>query len=125
MRKSMVSKGKNNYLSLVAGAGAVVLALLVALFAQIVTVQAATVTSYQYGDADNDLDVDASDYTVLKNIILAKTVWNPYGDADIDGDIDASDYTVLKNIILAKIPPKQGSEPPYDFGTNTSGPATQ
>ena len=64
-----------------------------------------------------DYDIDANDYTVLKNIILAKAPLNPYSDSDVDGDVDANDYTVLRNIILSKTTAKITHTGEYDFSS--------
>lgn len=62
--------------------------------------------AFIYGDLNSDGEVDSTDLTMLKRVILRK---NPPGvnlsAADLNGDdaVDSTDLTILKRFILRKI----------------------
>jgi hypothetical protein len=59
------------------------------------------VSVVQPGDADMDFDVDAADFTAVRNIILEMYLETVGADADEDGDVDAADFTQVRNILLS------------------------
>ena len=64
-------------------------------------------TSYKLGDVNNDGNITASDYVLIKNHIMGTTTLNDNakGAADVnkDGNISASDYVLVKNYIMGVI----------------------
>jgi len=56
------------------------------------------------GDIDNDSDVDAADYILVKRAVLKTYELTEeqfdVADIDADGDVDATDYVLVKRIVL-------------------------
>ncbi len=56
------------------------------------------------GDVDDDGDVDASDYVLVKRAVLKTYELSEeqklVADIDADGDVDATDYVLVKRIVL-------------------------
>ena len=64
-------------------------------------------TSYKLGDVNNDGNITASDYVLIKNHIMGSTSLNDTAksaaDVNRDGTISASDYVLVKNYIMGMI----------------------
>lgn len=64
-------------------------------------------TSYQLGDVNNDGNITASDYVLIKNHIMGTNRLNDTAksaaDVNKDGTISASDYVLVKNYIMGII----------------------
>ena len=65
------------------------------------------ITSYKLGDVNNDGNITASDYVLIKNHIMGTTSLNDTAksaaDVNKDGSISASDYVLIKNYIMGVI----------------------
>jgi len=63
-----------------------------------------TENSGTLGDVDNDGDVDAADYVLVKRAVLKTYTLSEkqakVADVDADGDVDATDYVLVKRIVL-------------------------
>ncbi len=61
-------------------------------------------TNAKLGDVDNDGDVDAADYVLVKRSVLKTYTLSKEqtecADVDADGDVDATDYVLVKRIVL-------------------------
>jgi hypothetical protein len=96
------------------------LAVLLTAVSPLSSVQAATVPSpYAYGDADEDGDVDAADFSSVRQIVLGKSVVVPSADADVDGDVDAADFSSVRQIVLGKSSATARYDATYDFSTGS------
>ncbi len=64
-------------------------------------------SSYKLGDVNNDGNITASDYVLIKNYIMGTTTFNDTAksaaDVNRDGNISASDYVLVKNYIMGVI----------------------
>ena len=64
-------------------------------------------TGYKLGDVNNDGNITASDYVLIKNNIMGTTTLNDKAksaaDVNKDGSISASDYVLVKNYIMGVI----------------------
>lgn len=64
-------------------------------------------TNYKLGDVNNDGNITASDYVLIKNYIMGTTTLNDIAkkaaDVNKDGSISASDYVLIKNYIMGII----------------------
>lgn len=59
-----------------------------------------------YGDVNDDGDVDSTDLTMMKRLVLRKLSSLPVEDAadlNLDGSVDSSDITIMKRFLLRKI----------------------
>lgn len=98
--------------------GAVLLAVLLSMVYPLASVQAATVQSpYSYGDADQDGDVDAADFSTVRQIVLGKSLVVPSADADVDGDVDSADFSMVRQIAMEKASVTARYDAEYDFST--------
>ena len=65
------------------------------------------ITSYKLADVNNDGNITASDYVLIKNHIMGSTSLNDTAksaaDVNRDGTISASDYVLVKNYIMGMI----------------------
>ena len=64
-------------------------------------------TSYKLGDVNNDGNITASDYVLIKNHIMGNSSLHDTAksaaDVNRDGSISASDYVLVKNYIMGII----------------------
>ncbi len=61
-------------------------------------------TEVDFGDVDDDGDVDAADYVLVKRAVLntyeLSETQKAVADIDADSDVDATDYVLIKRIVL-------------------------
>ena len=76
-----------------------------------------TATPRQYGDADGDYDIDAADFSQVRQVILEKDPPNAGTDADADADVDPADFSQVRNIIFEMASASDMEIATYDFST--------